>query len=181
MIYTALLALIPAVAGGFIALAGVIVSAKNSRALAECQMRNAREGDRQKTYREAGAELYTLFSGWGNLVISIHIPLYSVMYGKMSYNDYLDQQIKTSRDHKTDHHRMEFLIRCYFPETESQYKEVRAALEKNNKIISEHKFFHENGGDERQFISIFKNAQLEFEEKTAEMKNKIISEVRKYI
>ncbi|HZG31289.1 MAG TPA: hypothetical protein VE079_22800 [Ensifer sp.] len=181
MIHSALLALIPAVIGGIIALAGVFVSTKNSRSLTERQIQNTRETDRQKTYREAGAELYTLFSDWGNLVIAIHVPLYSVMKGTISYNDYLDQQIKTSREHKTDHHRMEFLISCYFPETEPYYKEVRKLLEKKNKIISEHKFFHENGADEKQFIPIFKNAQLEFEEKMAEMKSSIINEVRKYI
>lgn len=106
MVYNALLALVPTVIGGFIALAGVFLSTRNSRALAELQLQNTRVAEQRKIYREAGSEVYSLFSSWGTLIFVMHLPLFSVMHQKISYNDYLDQQIEAGKNNRVDHHRM---------------------------------------------------------------------------
>lgn len=158
---------------------GIVAGHINNRANFRAQQHQFnRELETQKAarQREHGEQLYSLFSRWAALVFTTHVPLFSVMKGSITYDDYLDLQIKQSPD-GIDHHRVELLIFAYFPEFSASYQNVMQALRELNAVILDHNHAYKAGRDGRDFIQPFEEAQKSFEKEADQLKQLIVTKL----
>ncbi|MBU0737574.1 MAG: hypothetical protein KJ981_19970 [Alphaproteobacteria bacterium] len=172
-------ALIGTVVGGSLTLLGVVYSNYASRDLWTRQAAKQDSDRKKEIHRGVAEDLYINFSEWANFVISSHFSLYSVMDGKISYNDHLDMLLKSKDDVKHNHHRMEYLLKAYYPHLVVEYAEVRAALEGVNNIIFEHKKHAASGHSGRQFRDLLLAADDVFDKRCEALKEKLVEELKR--
>lgn len=175
------MAILTTLLGGALALMGVIISNRSNQKAAEVQISQTRKVESENRFREAGEELFVLFSRWSTYFVSSGMPLVSVMQGKISYDDYLDTVIDGGKKNSINLHQIEFLIQAYFPSLAGRYTQVLAERGKHNKIIAEHKRAYLNGQDGAPFVEDFVKAQIMFENCAEELKASIISETKRYV
>ncbi len=174
-------ALIGTIVGGLLTLAGVFYSNYASRDLWTRQAAKQDSDRKKEIYRGVAEDLYINFSEWANFVLSSHFSLYSVMDGKISYNDYLDMVIKSKDDVKHNHHRIEYLLKAYYPHLVDEYAEVKSSLEEVNKIIFDHKKHTENGHAGRQFLGPLIASDDIFEKRCMALKENLVEELKHHL
>lgn len=164
---------------GVVAILSALLASRHASRSQKEQRLHERAMHTHSTMQERGEELYVLAAQFEKNVFVTHMPLYSVMKGEVSYNDYLDIVNGLNFSEKYDHNRMELLVEVYFPALRIQYKKMREKLELHNKVVSEHKSAYLSGEFEaRHFLTPFQRAQLAFENEMNTMKEMISIEVR---
>lgn len=126
-----------------------IAGIRMANGAAESQLRlrlSHEDGKEQKeALRSRLEELYQLVDRWAGEVVIHHITYRKVMYGQISYNQALNLTIE--KDVQVDSARLFTLAELYFPESQVNFENIRAARDKAARIQNEFKEFHRNSGD----------------------------------
>lgn len=175
-----LLVLIGALIGGGATIAASTQTARNSRKILEAEHNNQHETQRRNVLREKGEEFFCLIEAWSTTIFTSHLPLYAVMKGEATYNDFLDHQISNLKIRTYDFNRFEMLSQVYFPSLETYISEARSKLEEHNEIVTEYKLYYEEGNQASQHhLEQFVDAQNLFENAVEALKKALASELRK--
>jgi hypothetical protein len=174
-----LFALTGTVVGGLIALAGVFYSNHANRQLWRQQVEKQDVDQKKLIYRAVAEDLYVNFSEWSNFIVASHMPLYHVMAGKIPYNAYLDGILESKGAQKYNHHRMEFLLRAYFPAMIADYSAVKNSLRDVNGLITEHKRQYSSNDPGTEFLGPLSASHERFEERCNVFKENLLVELER--
>lgn len=177
---TAYVAILTALITAAVTLLGVLFTNLGNTARIRLQLEHERSLKKEELYRERLEELYVLFETWSTSLFIYYLPYISVMEGKISYNDALDQTIKQGSESSADFHRLQMLVDIYFPEVKPEFNALLEYRSKTNDILSKHKLEYKNGNiDGHKFLKPFLASQNEIDAQAQEVKEKIIEQVKK--
>ena len=119
-----------------------------------------------------------MIEAWGKNVFSWNIPLFSVMKGEMTYNDYLDYVIKQERDTRYDINRLDMLVSVYFPALAQLFATARRRLNDVNTVTMEHKRAYLKGRTRStEFVGRLQDAQTSFEAALDDFKQALAEQI----
>jgi hypothetical protein len=134
--------------GGGLALFGVHLSSRRSEKLR-----------REEILRTRGEELYALNADFLKGLGSYFLRRVSVMYGNLTYNQMLDQEIDDLKGRNLNLGRMEMLVDVYFANARPSFDRMMKARDTLNEVALEHKRAYAAGElRSDRFVSRFKNA-----------------------
>lgn len=170
---------IGAIIGGTATVIASTLSLRGSRLVLEKQLAHERELKNWEVQQERGEELYGLIEVWSKAIFSMHLPLYSVMKGEATYNEYLDLFNSYEFDKRYDPNRLEMLIPVYFPSLLPLWETARARLEQHNAVVSDHKDAYRNGATKSLlYVEKFQAVQISFEKAVSDLKEALANELR---
>ena len=166
-------------AGGIIALAGVLLNNRSSTARLKAQFDHDDALRKAQVLRERGEELYVLIAKWLNTFAGHYLGVAAVMQGKLTYNQCLDLDIETLSNKSLEFSRIELLVDIYYPSTRKAYDEVMAGRSNVNEIEIAHKRAYGRGDIEGQrFLRSYVDAQKAIEAAGRVFKEELTKAIR---
>lgn len=167
---------------GLVAIFSSFLASSNSIKVQNLQREHDSETKKKSFMLERGEELFVSINKFATQTAVVHLPLYAVMKGELTYNHYLDHLISRTKKIDYDPTRIELLIQVYFPELSREYDIIRGKIDELNDVIERHKCtYKDSGGEEApQFILPLQESQLTLENEFENLKSKIASETRKF-
>jgi hypothetical protein len=130
--------------------------------------------------RRKGEELYLAAEAYERNLAKHFLPGYAVVKGEMSWNDYLDLEIKNAdKNDKEASLQVLMLIDIYFPQLQTEFKKYSDQRDLLNKILNDHKRAYKAGNVGREFFRPFHEAMIQLDTRGKELKQAIITEARK--
>lgn len=172
---TLVTALLAAALGSGIALLTAFLT--NRANTARLKMEQTHQAQRRKSelLRERGEELYALTDKWLKGLTANYLGKSFVMQGKLTFDQYYNQMLKSVEKDTFNFGRIEMLIDVYFPLARAQYDAVIERRGELNKIDVEHKHAYESGDiPGTQFLKPYVRVQHSIEETGESLKKKII-------
>lgn len=174
-----LLTLVTAVTSAAIALIGVWLANRSSKARLKLQLDHEADQLKAQIFRERGEELYVLVQQWLNNLAGYYLRRCSVMQGKLTYNQCLDLEIADGKENPLNFSRVELLINVYFPSTRAAYARTAHGRDMLNEVATEHKRAYERGDiDGTRFLEQFRNAIESIHEEGQVLQTQILERIR---
>lgn len=161
--------------GGAAAIIGVYFTNRSNEARLKKQLEYEEHRRKADLLRERGEELYLLTDKWMHAMAGYQLRRYSVILGKLTYNQCNDLEIKAGQDKSYNFGRIEMLIDVYFPLARKEYDEVISSRNALNEVLAEHRGAYTQGDiDGRRFINPFLKCQQNIDATGERLKVKII-------
>lgn len=174
--------IVSALGGAFVAgiltLGATLLSNHHNRETLAQQERSAAKKSRTAALRERGEELYVSVDKFSKAVCTAYLPLFSVMRGRISYNEYLELFNKSNPSSEYDASRLQMLVAVYFSQSEPAYNDMQSALRVVNRVVHDFEQAYRSGRNGELFIEPLSEAQRIFDNKAECLKECIAVELR---
>jgi len=129
-----------------------------------------------------GEDLYLSVDRFDRAMGGHFLAAYPLLEGKITFNDYLDAQMKdlSDRDVADASLQVEMLINLYFPSVQPAYNSYLEQRDKLNAVIGQFKRAYVAGKDGSSLFESFHTSMIGLDAKSKELKRGVIAEGRKF-
>lgn len=147
--------ILPALVGGAVAIVASHFTFRSTLKANEQKVKLDAKKELAQLRLSKGESLYFEISKFIAEFLGKTLYLDLVMRDKIDYNTYLDEIIESSKNQKSDGHKVEMLTFVYFPELSQEYIKIKEQLSKIYEIKRLHKMCYNEGGEHSKFLQEF--------------------------